>query len=65
MCFHLCRAVNITADATLGIFFQKEILASDFISDPCKLNANVQKLKRKYFNVTVAYSFYQINIPEN
>lgn len=34
MCFHLCRAVNITADATLGIFFQKEILASDFISDP-------------------------------
>ena len=40
MCSHLCRAVNITTDATLGVFLQKEILASDFISDPCKFNSD-------------------------
>lgn len=34
MCLHLCSAVNITTDATLGIFLQQEILASYFISDP-------------------------------
>lgn len=36
MCMQLCRAINITADATLGVFLQEELLTSDFTSNPCK-----------------------------
>ena len=36
MCMRLCVAVNITVDATVGIFLQKELLFQGFSSSPCK-----------------------------
>lgn len=34
MCMQLCKAVNITLDATVGIFLQKELLVQGFTSSP-------------------------------
>lgn len=36
MCMQLCVAVNITVDATVGIFLQRELLFQGFSSSPCK-----------------------------
>lgn len=36
-CIQLSRAANITTEATLGIFLQKELSVSEFIPGACKL----------------------------